>query len=79
LRNVAIVHVTLCGVVAIFGPNRCQHCREPIDQSGRAGRPRLYCGPACKQAAHRRRHAGEGSWPVTSARARYRRRAARAA
>jgi hypothetical protein len=36
-------------------PNTCQHCATPLAPT-RSGRPGRYCGPACRQAAHRARH-----------------------
>ncbi|MFI6349784.1 TetR/AcrR family transcriptional regulator [Streptomyces sp. NPDC050560] len=40
------------------GP-RCEECGAPLGGAGR-GRPARYCGPACRQRAHRRRVAGRG-------------------
>ncbi|MEU4235524.1 hypothetical protein AB0F17_65635 [Nonomuraea sp. NPDC026600] len=34
-------------------PRRCRHCREPLRATARADA--LYCGPACRAAAARRR------------------------
>ncbi len=34
----------------------CAHCAAPLAPTG-TGRPGLYCGPACRQAAHRGRRA----------------------
>jgi hypothetical protein len=35
-------------------PGACQHCAAPLATT-RAGRPARYCGPPCRQAAHRTR------------------------
>ena len=34
---------------------RCARCHDPMLQPAATGRPRLYCGNACKQAAYRMR------------------------
>ncbi len=36
--------------------SRCEHCGKPLQQTFR-GRPRRYCGDACRKAAHRARRA----------------------
>ena len=36
-------------------PNLCQHCATPLPPT-RPGRPARYCGPPCRQAAHRARN-----------------------
>lgn len=41
----------------------CAHCGAKIEGKG------LYCGPACKQAAYRQRHAQPGAWRTAPARA----------
>jgi hypothetical protein len=35
--------------------DRCPVCGRPIQQAS-MGRPRVYCRPACRQAAYKRRH-----------------------
>ena len=35
-------------------PGACQHCAAPLATTG-TGRPARYCGPPCRQAAHRAR------------------------
>jgi hypothetical protein len=43
---------------------RCAHCRKPMLEPTATGRPRRYCGNACKQAAYRiRKTAPSGSAP----------------
>ncbi|MET7767613.1 helix-turn-helix domain-containing protein [Nocardia sp. NPDC005366] len=37
--------------------SHCPICRAPLRRTG-MGRPARYCSPACRQKAHRRRHAG---------------------
>ncbi|MFJ8478410.1 hypothetical protein [Kitasatospora sp. NPDC094011] len=39
-------------------PSRCAgpHCEQPLPGPARTGRPGLYCGQACRQAALRQRH-----------------------
>jgi hypothetical protein len=41
----------------------CLECGSPIRQIAE-GRPRLYCSNGCRQAAHRRRHAGDSLIPA---------------
>jgi hypothetical protein len=36
-------------------PGPCQHCAAPLATTG-TGRPARYCGPPCRQAAHRTRN-----------------------
>jgi hypothetical protein len=47
--------------VAIEGhgqePRRCGWCRRVLPQAGSVGRPRLYCGQACRQRAYEQRSA----------------------
>jgi hypothetical protein len=44
-------------------PGACQHCAAPLAPPGRAGRPGRYCGPACRQAAHRAGIGGDVTKP----------------
>lgn len=44
----------------------CEYCGSALAGGPGKGRPRKYCGDACRQAAHRRR-LHEGSSPVASA------------
>jgi endogenous inhibitor of DNA gyrase (YacG/DUF329 family) len=41
----------------------CLECGSPVRQTA-GGRPRLYCSNRCRQAAHRRRHAGADLIPA---------------
>jgi phage N-6-adenine-methyltransferase len=36
-------------------PRLCKRCKAPLAVQA-AGRPRLFCSPSCKQAAHRKPH-----------------------
>lgn len=36
---------------------RCGWCRRPLSSPGSVGRPRLYCGQACRQRAYEQRSA----------------------
>jgi len=36
-------------------PRRCGWCRRVLPQQGAVGRPRLYCGQACRQRAYEQR------------------------
>ena len=36
---------------------RCGWCRRVLPQQGSVGRPRLYCGQACRQRAYEQRNA----------------------
>lgn len=36
-------------------PRRCGACSAPLLQLSSTGRPRQYCGPTCRQRAHRQR------------------------
>ncbi|MBM7804301.1 hypothetical protein JOD57_000138 [Geodermatophilus bullaregiensis] len=36
---------------------RCGWCRRVLPQSGSVGRPRVYCGQACRQRAYEQRNA----------------------
>src|ERR1700709_1733327 len=36
---------------------RCGWCRRVLPQAGSVGRPRLYCGQACRQRAYEQRSA----------------------
>jgi hypothetical protein len=36
-------------------PRRCGWCRRVLPQQGSVGRPRLYCGQACRQRAYEQR------------------------
>jgi hypothetical protein len=38
-------------------PRRCGWCRRVLPQAGSVGRPRLYCGQACRQRAYEQRSA----------------------
>lgn len=38
-------------------PRRCGWCRRVLPQQGSVGRPRLYCGQACRQRAYEQRSA----------------------
>jgi hypothetical protein len=38
-------------------PRRCGWCRRVLPQAGSVGRPRLYCGQACRQRAYEQRAA----------------------
>lgn len=38
-------------------PRRCGWCRRVLPQQGSVGRPRLYCGQACRQRAYEQRAA----------------------
>ncbi|SFO76994.1 hypothetical protein SAMN05660464_1082 [Geodermatophilus dictyosporus] len=39
------------------GERRCGWCRRVLPQAGSVGRPRLYCGQACRQRAYEQRNA----------------------
>ena len=39
----------------IDGAPRCRHCATPLVTASATGRPRQYCGNACRQAAYRER------------------------
>ncbi|MGY1745862.1 hypothetical protein [Blastococcus sp. SYSU D00695] len=39
------------------GERRCGWCRRVLPQQGSVGRPRLYCGQACRQRAYEQRAA----------------------
>ncbi|WP_409329920.1 hypothetical protein [Trujillonella humicola] len=39
------------------GQRRCGWCRRVLPQQGSVGRPRLYCGQACRQRAYEQRNA----------------------
>ncbi|MGY1668346.1 hypothetical protein [Geodermatophilus sp. SYSU D00696] len=39
------------------GDRRCGWCRRVLPQAGSVGRPRLYCGQACRQRAYEQRSA----------------------
>ncbi|MGW0771784.1 helix-turn-helix domain-containing protein [Streptomyces sp. NPDC002676] len=42
--------------------DRCEYCASPLTGGPGKGRPRKYCGDACRQAAHRRRlHTGSAA------------------
>jgi endogenous inhibitor of DNA gyrase (YacG/DUF329 family) len=69
--DIAVYEIT--GVTAVHEPvdltyvhgraeNFCARCGSAI-ASDPMGRPRLYCSPACRQAAHRARLAGSMSVP----------------
>lgn len=51
----------LPGFERVSRPRRCKRCKAPLVIQG-SGRPRLYCGDACKQAAHRKRNRGRDSF-----------------
>ena len=38
-------------------PRRCGWCRRILPEQGSVGRPRLYCGQACRQRAYEQRSA----------------------
>ncbi len=38
-------------------PRRCGWCRRVLPEQGSVGRPRLYCGQACRQRAYEQRSA----------------------
>ena len=38
---------------------QCEHCQTDLPPQVGRGRPRQYCDDACRQAAHRERHAPE--------------------
>ena len=38
----------------------CRWCRRPIDRAPGRGRPKLFCRPACRQAAYRARQLAAG-------------------
>ncbi len=40
-------------------PRRCGWCRRVLPEQGSVGRPRLYCGQACRQRAYEQRSAIE--------------------
>ncbi len=55
-------HATRTGHVAAAGQGsgtdrRCGWCRRVLPQAGSVGRPRLYCGQACRQRAYEQRSA----------------------
>lgn len=55
---VALIHATVtepCDATSPrTRPGACQHCAAPLATTG-TGRPGRYCGPPCRQAAHRAR------------------------
>ncbi len=42
---------------AAAAERRCGWCRSPLHTQGSVGRPRLYCGQACRQRAYEQRAA----------------------
>lgn len=38
-------------------PTRCARCGTPLPAAAATGRPRVYCGPACRKAAYDDRRA----------------------
>ncbi|MDT5028616.1 MAG: hypothetical protein QOE61_5042 [Micromonosporaceae bacterium] len=57
---VALIHATVTKprheTPPATTPRACQHCAAPLATT-RTGRPARYCGPPCRQAAHRTRDA----------------------
>jgi hypothetical protein len=53
-RVVSLIHATVTKPRHETPPDACQHCAAPLAATG-AGRPARYCGPPCRQAAHRAR------------------------
>lgn len=51
---------------AVTNPPRCARddCAQPAIKRGDTGPPRLYCSPACRQAAYRQRRSGRAPDPV---------------
>ncbi len=56
---VALIHATVTKprheTPPATAPRACQHCAAPLATTHGAGRPARYCGPPCRQAAHRTR------------------------
>ena len=53
----AVVQEAPAGRQGSGAERRCGWCRRVLPQAGSVGRPRMYCGQACRQRAYEQRNA----------------------